>query len=175
MRIPGVTTSFTSSMTNNGQSVTTGEGVSVTVRGFGPTFNETLFDGRVIPLAITGSRSFDFSGLSADMVSQLQVLKSPDASLSAGAIGATVNVVYPRPFDKPGLTVAAALSGDEGADDGTWRPNGNFLISNTFDNDKLGILVAGAYSDLSTSQQQFQNWGWIGMTCAACKSCVRSD
>ncbi|HEY0256865.1 MAG TPA: TonB-dependent receptor plug domain-containing protein, partial [Candidatus Methylacidiphilales bacterium] len=58
MRIPGVTTSFTSGMTNNGQSVTTGEGVSITVRGFGPTFNETLFDGRVVPSGI-GGRSFD--------------------------------------------------------------------------------------------------------------------
>jgi iron complex outermembrane recepter protein len=166
MRIPGVTTSMTSNMTNNGQSVTTGQGVSITVRGFGPSFNETLFNGRVIPSGV-GGRSFDFSGLSADMVSQLHVLKSPDASLSAGAMGATVNVIYPKPFDKPGLTVAAAVSTDLGADDGRWRPNGNFLISDTFDNDRIGILIAGAYSDLSTSQQQFQNWGWIGMTCNA--------
>jgi TonB-dependent receptor len=164
MRIPGVTTSFTSNMTNNGQSVTTGQGVSITVRGFGPSFNETLFDGRVIPSGV-GGRSFDFSGLSADMVSQLQVLKSPDASLSAGAMGATINVIYPKPFDKPGLTVAAAFSGDIDTDDGSWRPNGNFLVSDTFDNDKFGILLAGAYSDVADSQQQFQNWGWIGMTC----------
>jgi TonB-dependent receptor len=166
MRIPGVTTSFTSNMTNNGESVTTGQGVSITVRGFGPSFNETLFDGRVIPSGV-GGRSFDFSGLSADMVSQLQVKKSPDASLSAGAMGATINVIYPKPFDKPGLTVAASVSGDINVDDGSWRPNGNFLISDTFDNDKFGILVAGAYSDLSESQQQFQNWGWIGMICNA--------
>jgi TonB-dependent receptor len=173
MRIPGVTTSITSNTTNNGQAVTTGAGVTISVRGFGPSFNETLFDGRIIPSAISasgtsaGGRSFDFSGLSADMVSQLQVLKSPDATLSAGAIGATVNVIFPKPFDKPGLTVAAAAATDEGADDGRWRPNGNFLISDTFYNDKLGILVAGAYSDLSTSQQQAQNWGWIGQYCTA--------
>jgi len=168
MRIPGVTVSRTSNMTNNGQSVTTGAATSVTVRGFGPSFNETLFDGRVIPSGI-GGRSFDFSGLSADMVSELQVLKSPDAVLSSGAIGATVNVVYPKPFDKPGLTIAGAASGTLGADDGRWKPNGNFLISDTFDNDKVGILVAGAYSSLSTSQQQFQNWGWIGQYINPCQ------
>lgn len=166
MRIPGVTTSLASNMTNNGQQVTTGQGTSITVRGFGPTFNETLFDGRVIPSGV-GGRAFDFSGLSADMVSQLQVLKSPDATLSAGAIGATINVVYPKPFDKPGLTIAASASGNVNANDGRWKPNGNFLISNTFDNDKIGVLVAGAYSSLSGSQQQFQNWGWIGMNCTA--------
>jgi len=34
MRIPGVTMSMTSNATNNGQATTTGQGVSITVRGF---------------------------------------------------------------------------------------------------------------------------------------------
>lgn len=168
MRIPGVTTSFTSNATNNGQSTTTGQGTTITVRGFGPQFNETLFDGRVVPSGV-GGRSFDFSGLSADMVSRLEVLKSPDASVSAGAIGATVNVVYPKPFDKPGLTVAASASGNINVDDGRWKPNGNFLISDTFDNDRVGLLVAGAYSSLSVTQNQVQNWGFIGQYIAPCQ------
>ena len=142
MRIPGVTMSMTSNATNNGQATTTGQGVSITVRGFGPTYNETLFDGRFIPSAnsvtgvTTGGRSFDFSGLSADMVERLEVLKSPDASFSAGAIGASINVTYPKPFDHPGLTIAGSASGAINTDDGAWKPNGNFLISDTFANDK---------------------------------------
>jgi len=158
MRIPGVTMSMTSNATNNGQATTTGQGVSITVRGFGPTYNETLFDGRFIPSAnsvtgvTTGGRSFDFSGLSADMVERLEVLKSPDASLSAGAIGASINVIYPKPFDRPGLTIAGSASGAINTDDGRWMPNGNFLISDTFANDKVGVLVAGAYSSFQTSQ-----------------------
>ena len=175
MRVPGVTTSMTSNATNNGQATTTGQGVSITVRGFGPTYNETLFDGRFIPSAnsvtgvTTGGRSFDFSGLSADMVSQLQVLKSPDAALSAGAIGATINVIYPKPFDKPGLTVAASASGVINTDDGAWMPQGNFLVSDTFDGDRIGVLVAGAYSSYQTSQWQVQNWGWNGQYVAPCQ------
>jgi TonB-dependent receptor len=175
MRVPGVTMSKTSNATNNGQSTTTGQGVSITVRGFGPTYNETLFDGRFIPAANTatgttaGGRSFDFSGLSADMVARLEVLKSPDAALSAGAIGATINVVYPKPFDKPGLTVAASASGTINTDDGRWSPNGNFLISDTFAGDKVGVLVAGAYSSFQTSQWQVQNWGWNGQYLAPCQ------
>ena len=168
MRIPGVTTSYTSNATNNGQSTTTGQGTTITVRGFGPAFNETLFDGRVVPSGV-GGRSFDFSGLSADMVSRLEVLKSPDAAMSAGAIGATVNVVYPKPFDKPGFTLAASASGGINVNDGRWMPNGNFLVSNTFANDRLGILVAGAYSSMQTSQWQVQNWGFIGQYIAPCQ------
>jgi TonB-dependent receptor len=175
MRIPGVTMSMTANSTNNGQATTTGQGVSITVRGFGPTYNETLFDGRFIPSAnsvtgvTTGGRSFDFSGLSADMVSRLEVLKSPDASMSAGAIGASINVVYPKPFDKPGLTAVASFSGSINTDDGRWMPNGNFLISDTFANDRVGFLLAGSYSSFQTSQWQVQNWGWNGSYLAPCQ------
>jgi iron complex outermembrane recepter protein len=158
MRIPGVTVTRAGQL---GGTVTTGEATEVTVRGFGPSFNETLFEGRRIPSGV-GQRAFDFSGLSADMVSELRVLKSPDASLSAGAIGATINVIYPKPFDFPGLKVAAAISGTYAPDDGRITPNGNFLVSDTFLGGKLGVLVAGAFSSLSTTQQQFSNWGWIG-------------
>ncbi|MBW8733686.1 MAG: TonB-dependent receptor plug domain-containing protein, partial [Asticcacaulis sp.] len=83
-RIPGVTISRTS----------TGKASQVTIRGFGPSFNETLLDGRQAS-AGNGNRSFDFSGVGADFVGEVDVLKTPDASLSSGAIGATINIKYP--------------------------------------------------------------------------------
>jgi TonB-dependent receptor len=159
MRIPGVT--VTRAQVANMGPTTTGEATQITVRGMGPTFNETLFNGRRIPSA-TGGRAFDFSGLSADMVQALEVYKTPHADLNAGAIGATVNVKYPNPFDKPGLTLTAAVSTKYRPDDGRFQPNGNFLFSNTFFGGKVGLLVAGAYSKMSTTQFQVSNWGWIG-------------
>lgn len=171
MRIPGVTVTR-AAVGSNFAGVTTGEPTEVTVRGFGPSFNETLFDGRLIPSA-DGGRAFDFSGLSADMVSALEVYKSPDATMSAGAIGATINVKYPKPFDFDGLKVAAAVSGGYMPDDGHITPNGNFLFSDTFAGGKIGVLLAGAFTSMDTTQQQFSNWGWIGQTCTSSVSgCV---
>ena len=168
MRIPGVTTTRAQSL--NG--ITTGQATEVTVRGFGPSFNETLFDGRLIPSA-DGGRAFDFSGLSADMVSRLDVNKSPDATMSAGAIGATINVIYPKPFDFDGLKIAASTSGTYAPDDGHVSPNANVLFSDTFAGGKVGVLFAAAYSSLATTQQQFSNAGWIGQTCTTSVSgCV---
>ena len=167
MRIPGVTITRAGAMAGSGIA-TTGQATEVTVRGMGPSFNETLFNGRKIPSA-NGGRAFDFSGLSADMVAGLAVLKSPDATLSAGAIGATINVTYPNPFDHDGLTVAAAVSTNYGPNDGRFQPNGNFLVSDTFFGGKLGILVAGAYSKMSTTQLQVSNWGWIGSHINPCQ------
>jgi iron complex outermembrane recepter protein len=166
MRIPGVT--VTRAAAANMGPTTTGEATEVTVRGMGPTFNETLFNGRRIPSA-TGGRAFDFSGLSADMVSALEVYKSPDATLSAGAIGATINVKYPNPFDKDGLTLAASVSTKYAPNDGRFTPNGNFLFSDTFAGGKVGLLLAGAFTKLTTTQTQVSNWGWIGQHIYSCQ------
>jgi TonB-dependent receptor len=163
-RIPGVTITRASMMA----ATTTGEATQITVRGMGPSFNETLFNGRKIPSGV-GGRSFDFSGLSADMVQALEVYKSPDATLSAGAIGATINVKYPNPFDKPGLTVTAAFSAKYRPNDGRLTPNGNFLFSDTFFGGKVGVLVAGAYTKIATTQFQVGNWGWIGQHINPCQ------
>ena len=160
MRIPGVTvTRGVSSLASTGSTTTTGEATEITVRGFGPTFNETLFDGRQVATG-TGDRAFDFSSLTSDFVSQIDVMKTPDATMSSGAIGATINVKFPKPFDHPGLVIAGSFSGTVSPEDGQFGPNGDFLISDTFAHDTFGILVAASYSDTRTRENHINNQGW---------------
>jgi TonB-dependent receptor len=162
MRIPGVTvTRAPSTMGGTGGTTTNGEATEITVRGFGPTFNQTLFDGRQVATG-TGDRAFDFSSVTSDFVGQIDVMKSPDASLSSGAIGATVNVKFPKPFDNPGLVVAGSFSGTVSPENGKLSPNGDFLVSDTFLNDRFGVLVSGSYSDIKTRQNHINVQGWIG-------------
>jgi iron complex outermembrane recepter protein len=100
-RIPGVTMSRAAvSLTGTGGVSTGGDGTQITVRGFGPQFNETLFDGRQVPTAI-GNRGFDFGSLGSEFVGEVDVLKTPDSSLSSGAIGATVNINILSPSITP--------------------------------------------------------------------------
>lgn len=165
MRIPGITVTRgrgTASGGTGGTS-TNGEATQITVRGFGPTFNETLFDGRQVATG-TNNRAFDFSSVSSDFVGQIAILKTPDASLSAGAIGATIDIKFPKPFDKPGLVAAASFSGQVSPERGKTTPNGSFLISDTFANDTFGILVAGSYSATATRQNHINVQGWEGKT-----------
>src|SRR5579863_556971 len=100
-RIPGVTVSRQAvALTGTGGTSSGGGASQITVRGFGPQFNETLFDGREVPTAIGNTgRGFDFGSVGSDFVGQVDVLKTPDATLSSGAIGATVNIKYPKPLD----------------------------------------------------------------------------
>lgn len=172
MRIPGVTvTRQASSMSGTGSTSTNGEATEITVRGFGPTFNQTLFDGRQVATG-TGDRAFDFSSVQSDFVRQIDVMKTPDASMSSGAIGATINVRFPKPLDNPGLVVAGSFSGMVSPESGKWTPNGDFLLSDTFMNDTFGILVAGSYSDIKTRQNHINVQGWEGTHANAFASTV---
>jgi iron complex outermembrane recepter protein len=172
MRIPGVTvTRGVSSSTSTGATSSTGEATAITVRGFGPSFNTTLFDGRQVPSAVgntqgnqVGDRAFDFSSVNSDFVSQIDVLKSPDATLSSGAIGATINVHFPKPFDHPGLVVAGSASTTISPERGKFTPNGDLLVSDTFDGDTFGILLAASYSDSETRQNHINIQAWNGFT-----------
>ena len=156
-RIPGVTVSRGLSSLG-GVPTSTGIATQITVRGFGPQFNETLFNSRKISSGV-GPRPFDFSSIGADFVSEIDVLKSPDATLSSGAIGATVNIKFPRPLDHPGLELVASASGTISPEEGNVTPNVDALFSDTFAHDTFGILVDGAYADQPHARQSCQHPG----------------
>jgi len=164
--VPGVTVSRGATAIG-GVATSTGNATQITVRGFGPAFNETLYDGRKVSSA-TG-RNYDFSAVSADFISQMDVLKSPDASLSSGAIGATVNIKYPKPFDHPGLNVVGAVSTTFSPEQGNPMPNADFLISDTFDGDRFGVLLDAAYTSSRIRGNHVNIQGWEGTYLDPCQ------
>ncbi len=151
-RIPGV------SIQRNGYR---GEPTRITVRGFGGDFNETLVDGRRLSTA-SGGRSVDFTTVGADFVGSLAVLKTPDISLSSSSIGATVNVMYPKPMDKPGLRMAVSASESLQDESGDASPTAGILFSNTFAGDTFGILADVIYSERKTDTNRVFVSGWEG-------------
>jgi iron complex outermembrane receptor protein len=148
---------------------TRGEPEGISVRGFSGDFNETLYDGRRISTA-AGGRSVDFSTVGSDFVGALAVLKTPNVALSSSSIGATINVMFPKPFDQPGLRLVGSASGsmqDEADDLG---PTVGALFSNTFADDTMGILIDGIYTDRSTDTNRVFVSGWEGGLFAACQA-----
>ncbi|MGI4732457.1 MAG: TonB-dependent receptor [Janthinobacterium lividum] len=166
-RVPGVSISRgTTSL--GGLPATTGDATGISVRGFGPAFNETLFDGRLVPTA-TGNRGFDFSTIGADFVGEVDVLKTPDAALSAGAIGATINTKYPKPFDHPGFRLAATGAGSINDNSGKPAGSGGLLVSDTNGDDTFGVLADFAYSQHRTETNHINNQGQVGTHIAPCQ------
>jgi len=161
-RIPGVTVNRGSinGMAGAGATTATGNPTGITVRGFGTQFNEVLIEGR--PVASGNGQTFDFAALGAEYVGELDILKSPDFSLSTGAVGATINIKSPRPFDKPGLQARAFGSATDYQMDGGVRPAFGAFVSDTFFDDTFGVLVAADYTDKHSTQHHFDDVGWKG-------------
>ena len=167
-RVPGVTVTRTvQGGMGSGAELITGSPSSITVRGFGGDFSETLIDGR--PQASAASRTFDFASVGADFVQEVAVHKTPDFSLSSGAVGATVNIKFPKPLDHPGLQARAFGSETETTNDGSFRPAFGALFSDTFFNDTLGVLVLGDYSDTRINSHHLDIVGWKGAYLNSCQ------
>jgi iron complex outermembrane receptor protein len=160
-RIPGVSVSRGTSSMQGGLPGTTGDGTEITVRGFGPTYSETLYDGRPVATG-TNDRGFDFSSVGADFVGEVDVLKTPDLALSSGAIGATVNIKFPKPFDYNGPKVALTGSASDNTKASKVTPNGGFLLSDTFFNNTFGVLIDAAYTDHKGQDNHINIQGWPG-------------
>lgn len=158
-RLPGVTVQL---------SGVRGEATGVTVRGFSGDFNETLYDGRHISTA-TGNRAVDFSTVGSDFVGQISVYKTPDVSVSSSAIGATIDIAFPKPFDHPGFHMATSLSGTLQDRSGKAEPSAALLVSDTFANGTMGILADVAYSRHETTTNHVYVNGWEGGYYAPCQ------
>ena len=162
-----------------------GEGQFVTVRGFGPEYNLVTLNGRQLATSYIGdgnsapvSRSFDFANLASEGVAALEVYKSGRASVPSGGIGSTINIRTPRPFDKMGLRGSIQGRGvvdtsQNGGKDVT--PEFSGILSDTFADDRIGVLVLGSYQERHFSQNTANvgfrdgylgsenNWGSLAM------------
>lgn len=117
-----------------------GEGGEVSVRGFGPDYNVTTLNGRTMATS-KESRNFDFRIFPGDFVKNVDIVKSAPADLTAGSIGANIDIRTARPFDYDGLHIDTRV----GLNTSELRPNYGIhfstLFSNTYFNDQLGVMI----------------------------------
>ena len=128
---------------------------TVLIRGL-PDIATTL-NGRQIFTA--SSRSISLPDFPAELLSRVDVRKSPEASDVEGGIAGVINVELRRPFDFPGFQLAASLKGSYGTLDDRVSRQGSVLLSNTFDTGigEIGILVNAAYNARTFRQDRIQN------------------
>jgi len=74
-----------------------GIGQTVTVRGIDPNLNLIQLNGVTLGSADDG-RAVDLSTYSADMLSQIEVLKTSNSSQNEGSLGGTINLTTARPL-----------------------------------------------------------------------------
>ena len=118
-----------------------GEGSRVAIRGLSADLNRAEING--MAFAGTGtSREADFRNIPSDFISRIDVIKSPTASMTDGAMGGWINIVTRRPFDEEGMQFLGSLKmrGGPGIDttvSDEYSPETSFYVSNTF-NEQFG-------------------------------------
>ncbi len=138
-----------------------GEGQAVTVRGFGPQFNTVLVNGRQIATESAG-REFNFDVLSADQITGADIYKSSRANLQEGGIGGTINLSTAKPFDYDGLTFAGSIKNMYESLSEKNSPSASFLVSNTFNDGKMGALLSVSHQERDVQNNQILTAGWRG-------------
>ena len=146
-----------------------GEGRSVTVRGLGQDFTRVRING-IEGLATTGgtdssgganrSRGFDFNVFPSELFNSLTVRKSASADVDEGSLGATVDLQTMRPFDLRGFNASVMVKGRYNDLSQKTDPRVGFLISNTFADNKFGVLLSGAFSKRRVYEEGFSTVRW---------------
>ena len=142
-----------------------GEGLYVSVRGLGPQFQSTLVNGRTVAIndlienGGANGRQFRFEMLPAEFVSQIDVIKTPTADMTEGALGGNIDVKTFRPLDV-GNKTTLNLRGTYTSMTGKVRPNATLLTSVKTDDDQFGLLVGAQYWAKSVRNDRYYNTGW---------------
>jgi TonB-dependent receptor len=122
-----------------------GEGQKVSIRGLGPEYTLTTFNGRILGTDGAG-RDFAFDVLPSDVINGADVIKSTQASLTEGSIGGLINLRSASPFDQKGQRGLLRLEADRNQ---MTKLNGGKVsatYSNTFGG-QVGVLFGLVYAD----------------------------
>jgi iron complex outermembrane recepter protein len=137
----------------------------ISIRGFAPDFSTTLLNGRE-QVTSGDNRGVEFDQYPSEVMNQVLVYKTPDASLVGQGLSGTVDLRTIRPLTYGRRIIAANARGEyvdlgklnAGSRDAGWRVSGTYV--NQFANDTLGVLLAVAHMDSPTQIERFNAWGY---------------
>lgn len=134
-----------------------GEGQAITIRGFGPEFNNVLKNGRQLANDNTG-RAYNFDLMATDMINGVNVLKSGIASIQEGSIGATINIISAKPFDFPDEHFVVHLKNNYETSSKASAPSGSFSLSSN--QEHYGLLLAFSHLQRDLQINRIDTAGW---------------
>ncbi len=153
-RLPGVTSQRVSGRSN-----------SISIRGFSPDFSTTLLNGR--EQTSTGdNRAVEYDQYPSEIVNQVNVYKTPMASIAGQGLSGTVDLRTIRPLDSGRRVVSIGARGsladigklNAGSDDKGFRVNA--LYVDQFANDTIGLVLGASYVDEPYQISEFNAWGY---------------
>ncbi len=153
-RLPGLTSQRVSGRSN-----------AISIRGFAPDFSTTLLNGR--EQTSTGdNRAVEYDQYPSEMISAVNVYKTPMASLIGQGLSGTVDMRTIRPLDAGKRIVSVGARGsyadlgklNAGSRDKGYRVNAMYV--DQFANDTIGVALGASYTNEPYQIQEFNSWGY---------------
>lgn len=137
----------------------------ISVRGFGPDFSSTLLNGRQ-QTSTSDNRGIEFDQYPSEIVSSVDVYKSPSADLIGQGLVGTIDIRTIRPLEKGEQVIAFGARGvyadlgklNSGSDDIGYRVFGTYV--DQFLGDTVGLALSVAYSEEPYQTEEFEAWGY---------------
>lgn len=141
-----------------------GNASSISIRGLGARLNAATMNGREI-VSAEPSRDVRYEQFPSELISSVEVYKSPIASNVEGGIAGLVNMNFISPLsrDKRMITVTGHLmdypmAGDLPGADGTGKKASFSYVDQLSDN--FGVVLGVTYQDQPSIQRESASWAY---------------
>ena len=143
-----------------------GQGEKVSILGTDPALNRTLLNGQAIAsgdwfMSEQQGRTFNYSLLAPQLVSKVEVYKSPEARLDEGSIGGTVNITTRKPLELKGLTLTGSVNYLHNDRTGSGKPSLSGMFGWKNEANTFGMLVAAQRAEERIRRDGVESYGTV--------------
>jgi iron complex outermembrane receptor protein len=144
---------------------TNGRAQTLSIRGLGPDFTVTTFNGRE-QATTNDNRTVEFDQYPSELVNQVKIYKTPDAGMAYQGIAGTTDIQTVQPLNYTKRTVAVTYRKEydgqdaniTGLDRDGDRANATYI--DQFANGTLGVALGIAYNKSPYQAQTREPWGY---------------
>ena len=142
-----------------------GEGERVGVRGTTPEQNRTFLNGQAIAsadwwISTQPDRGFNYTLLPAELVSSLEVYKTPQADHNEGSLGGSVNIKTQRPLHTQSNQFVTNAQVQYNDLSGEFDPQLAVFYNWTNPDKDISALITFTRNQRSLRRDGLESWGW---------------
>ncbi len=147
---------------------TNGRAQTLSIRGLGPDFTITMFNGRE-QASTNENRTVEFDQYPSELVSQVKIYKTPDAGMAYQGIAGTADIETVHPLAHGKRTIAANYRREKDNMTGNvpGLPTSGDRVSLTyidqFMDNTLGVALGVAYNKSPYQAQTREPWGYADL------------
>jgi iron complex outermembrane recepter protein len=144
---------------------TNGRAQTLSIRGLGPDFTVTTFNGRE-QASTNDNRTVEFDQYPSELVTQVKIYKTPDAGMAYQGIAGTTDISTVHPLSYSDRKIALSYKREvnqqdaniPGLDDAGDRANLTYI--DQFADETFGVALGVAYNKTPYQAQTREPWGY---------------